>query len=88
MRVGVLLLPTDPWPETVARVRHLEALGYSHVWTYDHLSWRHYRDEQSRWLAKHCAAIGRDLVFHDPRPGDPVWTEDPAVVDAIAEVLR
>jgi alkanesulfonate monooxygenase SsuD/methylene tetrahydromethanopterin reductase-like flavin-dependent oxidoreductase (luciferase family) len=44
MRVGVLLLPTDPWPETVARVRHLEALGYSHVWTYDHLSWRRYHD--------------------------------------------
>jgi alkanesulfonate monooxygenase SsuD/methylene tetrahydromethanopterin reductase-like flavin-dependent oxidoreductase (luciferase family) len=44
MRVGVLLLPTDPWPETVARVRHLEALGYRHVWTYDHLSWRRYRD--------------------------------------------
>jgi alkanesulfonate monooxygenase SsuD/methylene tetrahydromethanopterin reductase-like flavin-dependent oxidoreductase (luciferase family) len=44
MRVGVLLLPTDPWPETVERVRHLEALGYQHVWTYDHLSWRRYRD--------------------------------------------
>jgi alkanesulfonate monooxygenase SsuD/methylene tetrahydromethanopterin reductase-like flavin-dependent oxidoreductase (luciferase family) len=44
MRVGVLLLPTDPWPETVARVRRLEALGYDHLWTYDHLSWRRYRD--------------------------------------------
>lgn len=44
MRVGVLLLPTDPWPETVARVRRLEELGYDHVWTYDHLSWRRYRD--------------------------------------------
>lgn len=44
MRVGVLLLPTDPWPETVARVRHLESLGYDHLWTYDHLSWRRYRD--------------------------------------------
>ena len=44
MRVGVLLLPTDPWPETVGRVRRLESLGYDHLWTYDHLSWRRYRD--------------------------------------------
>lgn len=44
MRVGVLLLPTDPWPETVARVRRLEELGYDHLWTYDHMSWRRYRD--------------------------------------------
>lgn len=43
MRVGVLLLPTDPWPETVERARRLEQLGYHHLWTYDHLSWRRYR---------------------------------------------
>lgn len=41
----MLLLPTDPWPRSVARARHLEALGYAHLWTYDHLSWRRYRDE-------------------------------------------
>ena len=44
MRLGVLVLPTDPWPDTVARVQHLEALGYHHLWVYDHLSWRRYRD--------------------------------------------
>ncbi len=38
------MLPTDPWPETVARARRLEELGYDHLWTYDHLSWRRYRD--------------------------------------------
>ncbi len=43
MRVGVLMLPTDPWPETKARAQHIEALGYDHLWTYDHLSWRRYR---------------------------------------------
>jgi alkanesulfonate monooxygenase SsuD/methylene tetrahydromethanopterin reductase-like flavin-dependent oxidoreductase (luciferase family) len=37
------MLPTDPWPETMARARHVEALGYNHLWTYDHLSWRRYR---------------------------------------------
>jgi len=44
MRIGVLMLPADPWPQTVERARHLEALGYAHLWTYDHLSWRRYRD--------------------------------------------
>ena len=44
MRVGVLMLPTDPWPDTVERAQRLERLGYDHLWTYDHLSWRRYRD--------------------------------------------
>lgn len=48
MRVGTLLLPVDPWGETVERVRRLEALGYDHVWTYDHLSWKRYRGQ--RWF--------------------------------------
>jgi alkanesulfonate monooxygenase SsuD/methylene tetrahydromethanopterin reductase-like flavin-dependent oxidoreductase (luciferase family) len=43
------MLPTDPWPETRERARRLEALGYDHLWTYDHLSWRRYRGR--RWLA-------------------------------------
>ena len=38
------ILPTDPWPTAVAQARHVEALGFDHVWTYDHLSWQHYRD--------------------------------------------
>jgi alkanesulfonate monooxygenase SsuD/methylene tetrahydromethanopterin reductase-like flavin-dependent oxidoreductase (luciferase family) len=63
MRVGVLLLPTDPWPETVARVRRLEALGYDHLWTYDHLSWRRYRDQAWHaavpWLTGVAAATER-----------------------------
>jgi alkanesulfonate monooxygenase SsuD/methylene tetrahydromethanopterin reductase-like flavin-dependent oxidoreductase (luciferase family) len=44
MRVGVCIVPTDPWPTAVAQVRHVEALGFDHLWTYDHLSWQHYRD--------------------------------------------
>ena len=43
------MLPTDPWAETLARARHLEALGYDHLWTYDHLSWRRYRGRP--WFA-------------------------------------
>ncbi len=37
-------MPTDPWLETVEMVQRIEALGYHHVWVYDHLSWRRYRD--------------------------------------------
>lgn len=49
MRIGVLLMPTDPWPQTVARARQLEALGFHHLWSYDHLSWQRFRDQP--WFA-------------------------------------
>jgi alkanesulfonate monooxygenase SsuD/methylene tetrahydromethanopterin reductase-like flavin-dependent oxidoreductase (luciferase family) len=59
----VLLLPTDPWGETVERVRRIEAMGYDHVWTYDHLSWRRYRDRPWHaaipWLTGLAAATSR-----------------------------
>src|SRR5437879_2931083 len=63
MRVGVLVVPTDPWPSAVAQVRRLEALGYDHLWTYDHLSWRRYRDRDWHaaipWLTGMAAATSR-----------------------------
>lgn len=45
MRIGVVLIPTDPWAETVQRAQHLESLGYDRIWVYDHLSWKWFRDE-------------------------------------------
>ena len=63
VRFGVLMLPTDPWPEAVARARHVEALGYDHLWTYDHLSWRRYRGRRWHaaipWLTGMAAATNR-----------------------------
>ena len=44
MRIGVCIIPTDPWPTAVAQSRRVEELGYDHLWTYDHLSWQHYRE--------------------------------------------
>ncbi|GAA1676230.1 LLM class flavin-dependent oxidoreductase [Fodinicola feengrottensis] len=38
----MLCLPTDDWPTWLARARHLDSLGYAHLWTFDHLSWREY----------------------------------------------
>lgn len=60
MEIGVVLMPVDPWPATVERARELEALGFDHLWLYDHLSWRHYRDEPWHatvpWLAALAAS--------------------------------
>ena len=44
MRIGVLVMPTDPWPVAVATAQRLESLGYHHLWVYDHLAWRRYSD--------------------------------------------
>src|SRR6476620_507912 len=40
MRVGVVILPQFSWPEARARWTSLEASGFAHGWSYDHLAWR------------------------------------------------
>lgn len=66
VRLGVLMIPTDPWPQAVARAQHLESLGFAHLWTYDHLSWQRYRDEPWHaaipWLTGITAATSRIRV--------------------------
>ena len=44
MRLGVLILPDDPWPVAAAKWQRAERLGFAHAWTYDHLAWRSLRD--------------------------------------------
>src|SRR5450631_1587909 len=39
MRVGIVILPPDRWPEQATRWRRAEAYGFDHGWTYDHLTW-------------------------------------------------
>jgi alkanesulfonate monooxygenase SsuD/methylene tetrahydromethanopterin reductase-like flavin-dependent oxidoreductase (luciferase family) len=93
MRIGVLMLPTDPWPETVARARHLEALGYDHLWTYDHLSWRRYRDRPWHatipWLTGLAAAtssIRLGTMVASPNFRHPVTlAKDVMTLDHISE---
>jgi alkanesulfonate monooxygenase SsuD/methylene tetrahydromethanopterin reductase-like flavin-dependent oxidoreductase (luciferase family) len=92
MRVGVLLLPADPWPETRTRVRHLEALGYDHIWTYDHLTWRRYREHEWHasmpWLTAVACATERVRIgtmvaspnFRHPVP----FAKEVATLDQIA----
>ncbi|NHC46534.1 LLM class flavin-dependent oxidoreductase [Motilibacter aurantiacus] len=49
MRVGVVLLPEFRWPVAEPLWRRAEELGFASAWTYDHMSWRSFRD--STWMA-------------------------------------
>lgn len=40
VRVGVILLPQARWATAREQWQRVEALGFDHAWTYDHLSWR------------------------------------------------
>jgi alkanesulfonate monooxygenase SsuD/methylene tetrahydromethanopterin reductase-like flavin-dependent oxidoreductase (luciferase family) len=92
MRFGVLMLPLDPWPATVARARVIEALGYDHLWTYDHLTWRRYRDHAWHaalpWLtgmATATSTIGLGTMVASPNFRHPVTLAKEAItIDHIA----
>jgi len=45
LRFGIVILPEDRWSVTRDRWRAAEDYGFDHVWTYDHLTWRMFRDE-------------------------------------------
>jgi len=50
VRVGVVVLPQERWLEGGReRWQQLEAWGFDHAWTYDHLAWRSLVDEP--WFA-------------------------------------
>ena len=49
VRVGVVLLPQDRWPQARRRWQRAEEYGFDHAWTYDHLAWRSLADEP--WFA-------------------------------------
>lgn len=40
MRVGIIILPDQPWSKASERWRRSEEYGFDHAWTYDHLGWR------------------------------------------------
>lgn len=49
MRIGILILPEDRWPVAAQKWTRAEALGFAHVWTYDHIAWRELRG--STWFS-------------------------------------
>lgn len=44
VRLSVVILPDRPWEEAAHRWRRAEDLGFDQAWTYDHLTWRSFRD--------------------------------------------
>lgn len=57
------MVPADPWSRARARAQQIEDLGFDHLWTYDHLSWRRFRDQTwfgaVPWLAGIAASTSR-----------------------------
>ena len=41
----MVILPERSWAEARPRWEQAEALGFDHAWTYDHLTWRSFRDQ-------------------------------------------
>jgi hypothetical protein len=39
------------------------------------------------FAGRHAECGFDEIVFHHPRPDDPVWTDDPRIVDTIAAEL-
>ena len=44
MRLGVLILPEEPWSTASEKWSRAEAFGFDHAWTYDHIAWAGLRD--------------------------------------------
>ncbi len=93
MRIGVVMLPADPWPQAQARAQYLEALGFAHLWTYDHLSWRRFRDGPwfgaIPWLTGIAAATSRirlGTLVASPNFRHPVtFAKDALTLDHISD---
>lgn len=49
MKLSVVILPSARWAQAEERWRRCEALGFDAAYTYDHLSWRDFRDRP--WFA-------------------------------------
>jgi alkanesulfonate monooxygenase SsuD/methylene tetrahydromethanopterin reductase-like flavin-dependent oxidoreductase (luciferase family) len=40
MRIGIVILPDEPWSIAGRRWQRAEEYGFDHAWTYDHIGWR------------------------------------------------
>jgi alkanesulfonate monooxygenase SsuD/methylene tetrahydromethanopterin reductase-like flavin-dependent oxidoreductase (luciferase family) len=67
MRFGVLILPDARWTDAKERWRTAERMGFDHAWTYDHLSWRSFRDRP--WFAAMPTLVAAALATSDLRLG-------------------
>ena len=92
MRHGIVILPQDSWPEASRKWILAEGLGFDHVWTYDHLSWRSLAGEPWGATVPTLAAaaavtsrIGLGTFVASPNFRHPVpFAKELATVDDIA----
>ena len=76
MRIGIVLLPQDRWPEAKRRWQRAEEYGFDHAWTYDHLSWRSLVDEP--WFATVPLLAAAAAVTERPAPRNSLWPRAPS----------
>jgi alkanesulfonate monooxygenase SsuD/methylene tetrahydromethanopterin reductase-like flavin-dependent oxidoreductase (luciferase family) len=67
MQIGVLILPEHSWSEAQHSWRLAEEIGFDHAWTYDHLTWRAFRNQT--WFAALPTLTAAALVTKKIRLG-------------------
>jgi alkanesulfonate monooxygenase SsuD/methylene tetrahydromethanopterin reductase-like flavin-dependent oxidoreductase (luciferase family) len=67
VRIGVLILPEHPWQTAAEKWRSAEAMGFDHVWTYDHVVWDGLAD--SPWFGAIPTLAAAGLVTERIRLG-------------------
>lgn len=67
MRIGVVILPEEPWAVAAEKWRRAEALGFDHAWTYDHVVWDRLSD--SPWFGAVPTLTGAGLATERIRLG-------------------
>jgi alkanesulfonate monooxygenase SsuD/methylene tetrahydromethanopterin reductase-like flavin-dependent oxidoreductase (luciferase family) len=78
-RIGVVMWPTERWPQARQQWQLAEELGFAHAWVYDHTAWR----GQTPWydgystlaaVAAVTSAIGLGTLVTSPNFRHPVPT--------------
>jgi alkanesulfonate monooxygenase SsuD/methylene tetrahydromethanopterin reductase-like flavin-dependent oxidoreductase (luciferase family) len=57
VQLSVVVLPSERWSENRAKWLHAEELGFHAAYTYDHLSWRSFRDRTWMSMVPLLAAV-------------------------------
>ncbi len=73
MRIGVIILPEDPWSRAMGMWKSLEERGFAHAWIYDHLAWRSLAD--GPWYATMPTLAAAALVTERIQLG--TWVTSP-----------
>ncbi len=75
MRLSTVILPIHRWSEGRAVWRRAEELGFHAAYTYDHLSWRSFREEP--WFGAVPTLTAAATATERLRLGTPVTSVNP-----------